>query len=130
MHPLKVEKRLGIYMDHAHANMVEYINGTNESKLIESKFTHQQKEHDLVKSEKLMHNQEDQEQSEYYKAIANDIKNFDEVLLFGPTEAKAELHNKLNTDHRFAKIKIVVKPSDKLTITEMHNFVREYYAHH
>jgi stalled ribosome rescue protein Dom34 len=130
MHPHKVEKRLGIYLDHAQADLVEYTNGTNESKLIESKFTHEQKEHDLNKSEKLMHNQQDHDQSEYYKAIADVIRNYDEVILFGPTEAKAELHNKLNADHLFSKIKIVVKSSDKLNETQIHTFVREYFAHH
>ena len=130
MHPQKVEKRLGIYMDHAQADLVEYINSTNESKLIESKFTNEQKEHELGKSEKLMHNKEDHEQSEYYKAIADAVRNYDEVLIFGPTEAKAELHNKLKADHLFSKIKITVKPSDKLNENEIHTFVREYFAHH
>ena len=130
MHSVKTEKRMGVYMDHAQANLVEYINGTNESKLIESKFTHEQREHGLGKSEKLMHNQEDHGHSEYYKAITEAIRHYDEVLLFGPTEAKAELHNKLNADHHFARIKVVVKPSDKLSETQIHTFVREYFAHH
>jgi hypothetical protein len=127
---MTIEKKLGIYLDHANAHLVEYINGTNESKMIGSKFTHEEKEQSLGKSENLMHNKEEHEQAEYYKAIAEAIRHYDYVLLFGPSQAKAELHNILNADHRFAKIRIEVRPGDKMTETQIHTFVRDYFSNH
>jgi hypothetical protein len=124
------EKKVGVYLDHANAHLVEYIDGTNESKIVGSKFTHEEKEQSLSKSEKLMHNKEDHEQSEYYKTIARSARDYNFVLLFGPTEAKAELHNILNADHHFSEIRIEVRPSDKMTEPQIHTFVREYFSNH
>lgn len=125
---MTVPQKAGIYLDHASAHLVEYINGTNESTMICSKFTHEQKEEVLEKSEKTMHNKEDHEHAEYYKKIGEAIRKYDFVLLFGPTEAKEELHNILDADHRFEKIRIEVRPSDKMTEIEIHTFVRNYFA--
>ncbi|MDD5362542.1 MAG: hypothetical protein PHN88_10450 [Ignavibacteria bacterium] len=120
-------KNLGIWMDHSSANIMEFTDRTIGLKTITSDFTHDDKEQSLSKSEKMMHNKEQHEQSEYYKKLEDVIINFDEVVLFGPTEAKVELLNDLRTDNRFAKIKIVIKPADKMTQNQQHAFVRKYY---
>jgi len=55
------------------------------------------------------------------------IKNYREVLLFGPTDAKHELQNMLHKDHLFADIKITVEQADKMTENQQHAFVRAHY---
>ena len=52
-----------------------------------------------------MHTKEKQLQTEYYNKIGDKIKNYDEVLLFGQTNAKDELYNILKADNQFDKIK-------------------------
>lgn len=52
---------------------------------------------------------QDQEAA-YYKAIAESIKDYDEVLIFGPTNARTELRNILQEDGQFSKIKIETNP--------------------
>jgi len=52
--------------------------------------------------------------------------NYDEVLLFGPTDAKSELVNTIKDNHLFEKIKIEVKPADKMTEIEQHEFLKEF----
>jgi hypothetical protein len=47
--------------------------------------------------------------------------------LFGPTDAKNELLNMVKTDHLFNEIKIEVENSDKMTESQMHTFVRDYF---
>ena len=47
--------------------------------------------------------------------LGNLILNYDHVLLFGPTNAKSELHNFLNKDLHFKDIQIDVKTTDKMT---------------
>jgi len=52
----------------------------------------------------------------------------DSVFLFGPTDAKVELFNILEADHRFAKIKIEVKHADKMTENQQHAFVKKFFS--
>lgn len=120
--------RIGIWMDHSSAHLMEFTTEPIKSTIIESKFTHQEKEHSMNRSENIMHNKEQQLQSEYYKKLGESIKNYDEVVLFGPTDAKVELFNTLKSNHLFAKIKIEVKQSDKMTENQKHAFVREYFS--
>jgi hypothetical protein len=123
---MTLEKRVGIWMDHSTAQVKEFSISSMQAKTVTSKFTHQVKD-SLGKSENLMHNKEQYEQSEYYKTLAEKIRHYEEVLLFGPTNAKTELLNILRKDHRFEKIKIEVKPSDKMTENQQQAFVRDHF---
>ena len=121
-------KYLGVWMDHSRANLIEFTTDPIEIKTIESKFTQQVKEHSLARSEYTMHNKEQHQQAEYYKKLGEAIKNYEEVILFGPTDAKDELFNVLRADHLFAKIKIEVKQTDKMTENQQRAFVREHFS--
>ncbi|MES2397968.1 MAG: hypothetical protein V4549_18290 [Bacteroidota bacterium] len=122
------KKSLGIWMDHSNAHLMEFTTDPIETKIISSKFTHAEKENSLGKSENVMHNKEQHHQAEYFKTLGEVIKDYEKVILFGPTDAKVELFNVLKTDHRFAKTKIEVKQSDKMTENQKHAFVREYFS--
>ena len=123
-------KQIGIWMDHATANLMEMTSGDMETKTINSKFTHEEKENTLQKGEKAMHHKEQHVQLAYYKEIAAVIKDYKELLLFGPTDAKTELLNLLKADHHFDKINIEIKQADKMTDNQQHAFVREYFFKH
>jgi len=125
---MSTSKKLGIWMDHSNAHLMEFTADPIETKTLESKFTHQVKEQSLGKSETLMHNKEQHEQSDYYKHLGEIIKNYVEIILFGPTQAKVELSNILRADHHFDKIKIEVKQADKMTENQQHAFVKEYFS--
>lgn len=120
-------KNLGIWMDHASAHLMEYTANPIKTEIIDSQFTHQVKEHSLVESEYMMHNKEQHEQSEYYKKLGEVIKNYKEVILFGPTDAKVELYNFLRAELAFSKIDIEVKDADKMTVNQEHAFVRDHF---
>lgn len=124
---MKIEKKLGIWMDHSIAHIIEFTDQWNELKTIESNFTHQDKVDSLTKSESLMHNKEQQLQAEFYKKLEEIILKYDDVLLFGATNAKTELFNIIQKDHRFADIKIVVKEADKMSNTQKIFFVSDYF---
>ena len=81
----------------------------------------------LSRSEDLMHNKEQQMHEAYYKEIADEILKYDNVLLFGPTNAKTELHNYLNKDLHFKDIKIDIKSTDKMTDNEQNAFVKKHF---
>jgi hypothetical protein len=125
---MTIEKKLGIWMDHSNARLMEFTSIDGEDKVVDSVLSHAGKETSVGSSENVIHNKEHHQQSEYYKKLGEAIRSFDDVVLFGPTNAKAELLNLLRTDHRFEKIKIEVQQSDKMTDNQQHAFVKEYFA--
>lgn len=66
-------------------------------------------------------------QEAYYKEIADEILNYTHVLLFGPTNAKVELHNYLNKDLHFKDITIDIATADKMTDNEKNAFVENHF---
>lgn len=125
---MKKNKQIGVWMDHSNAIMAEISNGAVEYKSIVSEFTSEEKELSLKKNENLMHNKEQQQQSAYYKKITEFLRDFNEVILFGPTSAKNELMNLLKADHHFDSIKIEVKTADKMSSMQIHDFVKKYFS--
>ncbi len=121
-------KKIGIWMDSESAHFMDFNNESNQDPEIESTFTHEAKEIRLGKNENIMHNKEQHQQADYYKRLGEVIINYDEVLLFGPTNAKAELVNILKSDHHFDKIKIEVLPAEKMTENQLHAFVKDYFS--
>lgn len=123
-------KYLGVFMDHASANIIEMEKGQIKTKIISSAFNHQVREQVLERSEKEAHHKEKQEELEYYNEIGKVILQYEDVLLFGPTEAKTELLNVMRKDHHFDKIKIGLRTADKMTDHQEQAFVREYFLNH
>lgn len=117
-------------MDHSSAHLMEFTTDPIETKTLSSDFTHRDKENSLGRSENQMHNREQHQQAEYYKKLGEIIRHYEAVILFGPTDAKVELFNHLKTDHLFAKIKIEVQKTDKMTENQQHAFVKEYFSRH
>lgn len=125
---MKIENKLGIWMDHSTAHLIEFTTEPMATTNMNSPFTHDVKEDSLLKSEHGMHNKEQQQQAAFYKQLGEVITHYTEVLLFGPTDAKIELANILKTDHHFDAIKITTKQTDKMTENQAHAFVRESFS--
>ena len=125
---MTITKKLGIWIDHSSAHLTEFTTGPMKTKTIESDFTFQDRTQTLARSENVMHNKEQQRHSEYYKKMGEEITNYQEVILFGPTDAKTELFNLLRADRRYEKIKIEVRQTDKMTEHQQHTFIREYFS--
>jgi stalled ribosome rescue protein Dom34 len=125
---MKVAKRVGIWMDHSTAHLMEYSSDDYEVNTIASKFTEPVHQSKLLHSENNMHNKENQSLKMYYKELMNIIKEYDVVLLYGPTAAKTELANMIREDHRFDKIKIETKSADKMNHTQQHAFIKDYFS--
>jgi len=122
-------KKLGIWMDHSKAHVMEFTDPIKTT-LLSSDFTHQDKENTLGRSENQMHNKEQHLHLEYYKKLGEIIRKYEEVVLFGPTDAKVELFNMLRADHHFSNVKIEVQQTDKMTENQQHAFVKRYFSKH
>ena len=125
---MTTKKRLGIWMDHSNAHLLEYTADNMNADVVESNFTHQDKQETLGRSEHIMHNKEQNEQAAFYKDLGKAILNYDEVILFGPTHAKSELLNVLKADHQFDNIKIEVLSAEKMTDNQEIAFVKDYFS--
>lgn len=124
---MKTTKYMGIWMDHSIAHMMDANGETISTSTIESGFTPQEKRRTAVKGEYMMHNDEQQKGHAYYKKLSEAIKNYDQVVLFGPSTAKEELANLLKQDKNFERIKVEVKHADKMTAHQQEAFVRDYF---
>lgn len=124
---MKNNKRLGICMNHSIAYLMELTNDSIVTNTVVSELSDHEKEFNFNKGEKLIHKKEQHLQLSYYNKLGDIIKKYQEVVLFGPTDAKNELLNLLKTDHLFEDIKIEVKNSDKMTKSQMQTFVSEYF---
>mgnify|MGYP003638529559 CR=1 FL=1 len=123
---MKTQKNLGIWMDHSIANLID-LDSKKNTKSIVSDFTSNTKEEALNKSESLMHNKRQQMNEAYYREIADEILNYTNVLLFGPTNANVELHNYLDKDLHFKDININVESADKMTNNQQVAFVKKHF---
>ncbi len=121
-------KYLGIWMDHANAHLMDCTAGMDAITTSSASLTHASEEHSNPGSEHVAHNKEQHQQSAYYKKLGEEIRKYDEVVLFGPTNAKQELCNLLRADHNFSKIKISVKQMDQMTENQQHAFVKGFFS--
>lgn len=124
---MNTKKNIGLWMDHSTANFIS-LNAKRNSFTVISKFTKGVKEEALSRSENLMHNKEQQMHEAYYKEIADEIVRYNHVLLFGPTNAKTELHNFLNKNLHFKDITFDVVSADKMTTNEKEAFVKSHFT--
>lgn len=112
-------------MDHSNAFLMELSDDTIVQNNVISEDKDEEKGFDG--HEKKANTKEKHRNSEYYKKISKSIRDYQKVVLFGPTDAKSELFNLLNTDHLFENISIDILNADKMTEPQMHNFVKEYF---
>ena len=75
-----------------------------------------------------MHHKEQQQQAEFYEEIGKALAPYEEVVIFGPTDAKMELYNTLRAQPAFLHIKFVIKQAGKLTEYQQYSFIREHFA--
>lgn len=125
---MKTTKKLGIWMDHSTAHMMELTNDRIGTNTIESKPKPLEDKQITYKDESHQLNKEQRQLSAYYKKLSDEIREFDDVLLFGPTEAKEELYNLLKEDHLFDNIKIGLRTVDKMSEKQQHAFVKGYFS--
>ena len=123
---MKTPKKLGIWMDHSTAHIIELKNNSITSNTIES-LSLQGEKQNFGEDESLKHNTEQDQLSEYFKRLSTVIKGYPEVILFGPTNAKTELFNLLKEDSHFNNIKIDIETTDNLTKNQMDAFVKEHF---
>ncbi|SEA27674.1 hypothetical protein SAMN05443667_10387 [Flavobacterium gillisiae] len=125
---MKRVKKLGVWMDHSIAYLMEFTNNPFEIKTIESELTEDNNQLILSKKSEALINMDQHTLYAYYNKIGEAIKNYKQIVLFGPADAKIELFDVLSEDHRFVKIKVEIKETDKMSVNQQHAFINKYFA--
>lgn len=120
---MKTKRKLGVWMDHSIAHLMEISHEPFEVTTIESDFQKQP-----VKKASMTYTKTNQLQLKYYRKISQAIKDFYYVVLFGPSDAKLELFDLLAEDESFLKMKIEIKETDEMNPRQKHEFVMKYFA--
>ena len=121
-------KQLGIWMDHSTAHLIELSNDNVATNTIELSPAPPEQIENHGSDESLMNNKEQNQLSDYFLNLSKVIKEYNEVVLFGPSSAKTELYNQLKEDIHFDEIKIDVELADIMTDHEQEVFVRKHFA--
>ncbi len=124
---MKNTKQMGIWMDHSIAHIIKLRNGKIITMSIESQPEPLEDDQVVYKDESHSLNKEKRLLLTYFKKLADIVFENEEVILFGPTEAKNEFLNHLREDHLFDKIKIEVCPADKMTDSQRNKFVIGFF---
>ena len=124
---MKNTKQTGIWMDHSIAHIIKLRNGKIITLTIDSQPEALEDDQKVYKDESHSLNKEKRRLLAYFKILGDIVFENEEVVLFGPTEAKNELLNHLREDHLFDKIKIDVFPADKMMDSQRSKFVIDHF---
>lgn len=120
--------KLGIWMDHEHARLTEFTTDPMTTVEIKNKFSSPIRQQALSHGEQGMHQKEQHAQATFYKELAGKIKDYKEVVLFGPTGAKSELANLIKADHKLDHLVVRIADTDKMSNEQIQAFVRKYFG--
>lgn len=125
---MKDIKYLGVWMDENSAQLIELKAGpgpTSTKKLL-LKFRRSDKGAEPGREAVFVTGAPDK-QAIFYKELCIVIKNYDEIVLFGPMEAKTELRNILRNDPFFLKKRIAIEHTSHMNDAQQHRFVEDYF---
>lgn len=125
---MKALKQLGIWMDHSVANIIELSNDKIVKKTLKIAPAYLGPLENLRLNEGHLNDKVKDHLSEFYQKLSAVIKNFDEVLLYGPTHAKTELFNQLKENIQFDRIKIDVQPAEIMTDNQQEAYVKNFFG--
>lgn len=124
---MKKIKNLGIWMDHSNAHIIDLS-------IVPITTTYIKSDSNLVSDieysaleESHNHNREQRILTAFFKKLSDIILPFDNVLLFGPTDAKNELSNFLNENQFYLNKQIEIKSTCKMTENQEFAFVKNHF---
>lgn len=127
---MKIIRKLGIWMDHSTAHLIELSNGKIVKKTLKITPAILGPLDNLRLNENRKLSTPHNHQSSFYKELSYVINDYNEVLLFGPSNAKTELFNLLKNNHRFDDTKISVQSTENMTDNQQDTFVKDFFNMH
>lgn len=125
---MKTSEKVAIYLDHYRAEIFEYSENTKRIQIIKSEFNAVEKNEILQKGEDHLHYKEQKFQRKFFLNIKKVLHHFDNILLFGTTNAKTELIHVLQEDKTFSTKNIFLKDTDRLTENQKVAFINNFFS--
>lgn len=134
-----MKKLTGIWIDHEKALIITLNRGKYKLKTIESDIVTRDRIDGETKSygkfgdqslsqEKHKERRIKEQTSKYLKSLLSEIKNVDELVLFGPANMKKELEKQILNDITLSsKLKAVVS-ADSMTENQVVAWVKNFYS--
>jgi len=113
----------GLWMDHHQANFITPVDGEFS---MGEKIT--STEYQGKKGEHTANNAERSDNRKYFKSIAPQLMQYDEIYLFGPGTSQEEFLNFLHEDQHFKHKKITLGTADQMTDPQLIARVRDFFA--
>ena len=133
-----MKKQAGIWLDKEKAVVINLNDHGYNLKIIESEIeTRERYDGEKKKfgrfgsqflNEETKKKRRDEEQTnKYLKRIFNNVKNVNEIVLFGPASSKRKLTEMIKSDALMADKLKAVKTADKMTQNQMVAWVKKFY---
>lgn len=135
----KANKRIGVWLDHTKAHFIDISKGPAT---IETAFSEEESQirnegehgdgtrvgkYRSSNNEYGKHDRQEDIMKRYYQMLADRLKHYDDIYLFGPTPAKDELYNHLKQDKHFSDKNIRAEQADQLTENQMVARVKHFF---
>lgn len=124
---MRAAKKMGIWMDYSTAYLMEFTANPFEINTVESTSFDTEKRYPIDTLALLLETRK-RLLFTYYNRIANEIKNYDRLIIFGPTNAKLEFFDVLSEDTRFLQTTVELSNTSDMSPTEQHEFIRHYFT--
>lgn len=142
---MKKEKsviKMGVWLDHATAFILKFDDGEAAiMEFIDSPYDRRVRidgegsdtarfgpdHHSASSNEDRKHNIKENELDRYFDLLEERLQEADDILLFGPTNTKEQLHNRMEDNKHFKDKTITVKATERLTDHQMIAYVREFF---
>jgi hypothetical protein len=133
------EKKIGVWMDHQHAflielkkqdEVIETVNSEMESQLRyagESGDGIRMGNNRSTNNEHHRHQREQDIRHSYFKKLEDKLKKYDDIYLFGSSTAKDELFNLMKENAHFDGKMISVETADEMTENQMVERVKDFF---
>ena len=122
-----MKKTVGLWIDHEKAVIVLLAGSDAETKLVTSDIEKQQRQSGVAtQADDIRQRKSNAELRDFFDQVISCIRAAEEILIFGPGEAKHELRKRLEKDYLGRRI-VGVETSDRLTDLQTVAKVRKHF---
>lgn len=133
-----MKRQTGIWLDREKAIVITLNDHGYSLKIIESEIETRERYHgekkkfgrfgdQFLNDETKKKRRLEDQTNKYLKRIFNDVKNVNEIVLFGPASIKRKLAELLKSDRTTAEKLKAVKTADVMTQNQMVAWVKKFY---
>lgn len=134
-----MKKQMGIWIDTIHAHIIRLVGDEPIFKTIESdivpheRFSGEGKRFTRVGNvyidfEKNEERRFDQHMEDYLEKVLNEIKEVDELFIFGPAQTRIKLGKKIQQEKTMERIVVVNEAAEDMSDRQIIAHVRQHFA--